>query len=94
MMLPRDMSGEELVGLLRRHYGYRVVRQRGSHMRLVTNIRGREHRVSVPRHSALKIGTLYSVQAISLLQFQKPSDEIAPTYDEKRLSKILDVPAR
>ena len=61
MMLPRNMSGDELVGLLRRHYGYRVVRQRSSHMRLATNVRGREHQVSVPRHSALKVGTLQSV---------------------------------
>ena len=60
-MLPRDMSGDELVRLLRRRYGYRMVRQRGSHMRLVTNIKGSEHHVSVPRHNPLKVGTLHSV---------------------------------
>ena len=36
-MMPRDMPGDELVRLLHRRYAYRVVRQRGSHMRLVTN---------------------------------------------------------
>ena len=61
MMMPRDMSGDELVRLLRRRYGYRVVRQRGSHMRLVSTIKGREHHVSVPRHNPLKVGTLHSV---------------------------------
>ncbi len=60
-MLPRDMPGDELVRLLRRRYGYRMVRQRGSHMRLVTNIKGPEHHVSVPRHNLLKVGTLHSV---------------------------------
>ena len=60
-MMPRDMSGDELIHLLRRHFGYQVVRQRGSHMRLVSNARGTQHHVSVPRHSALKIGTLHSV---------------------------------
>jgi hypothetical protein len=30
-------------------------------MRLVTNIRGREHHVSIPRHSQLKVGTLHSI---------------------------------
>ena len=60
-MMPRDMPGDALVRLLHRRYAYRVVRQRGSHMRLVTNIRGREHHVSVPRHSQLKVGTLHSI---------------------------------
>ena len=60
-MLPTDMSGDELVRRLRRQYGYQVVRQRGSHMRLVTNIKGREHHVSVPRRSQLKIGTLHEI---------------------------------
>ena len=43
MTLPRDLSGDELVGLLRRHYGYRIIRQRGSHARLASNFRGAEH---------------------------------------------------
>ena len=34
MRLPRDMSGEDLAGQLRRRYGYQHVRQRGSHMTL------------------------------------------------------------
>ncbi|MXX37390.1 MAG: type II toxin-antitoxin system HicA family toxin [Gemmatimonadetes bacterium] len=61
MMLPRDMSGDELVRLLHRHYAYRVVRQRGSHIRLVTYIKGSEHHVSIPRHSQLKVGTLHVI---------------------------------
>ena len=36
MTLPRDLSGDELVRLLRRNYGYRVIRQRGSHLRLAS----------------------------------------------------------
>ena len=60
-MMPRDMPGDELVRLLHRRYAYRVVRQRGSHMRLVSNIKGREHQVSIPRHNQLKIGTLHSI---------------------------------
>ena len=60
-MLPRDLSGDELSRLLHRRYAYRVVRQRGSHMRLVTSLRGPEHHVSVPRHSPLKVGTLHAI---------------------------------
>lgn len=61
MTLPRDLSGDELVRLLRRNYGYRVIRQRGSHLRLASNFRGTEHRASVPRHRELNVGTLSGI---------------------------------
>lgn len=60
MKLPRDLSGRELASLLRR-YGYEVSRQTGSHIRLVSNERGHEHRITVPDHSPLRVGTLNSV---------------------------------
>ncbi len=58
MRLPRNLRGTELVALLNRRYGYTLIRQRGSHMRLVSNYRGHEHHISVPRHNPLKTGTL------------------------------------
>jgi predicted RNA binding protein YcfA (HicA-like mRNA interferase family) len=61
MTLPRDLSGDELVILLRRHYGYRIIRQRGSHARLASVQGGTEHRVTVPRHRQLSIGTLSGI---------------------------------
>jgi len=54
--LPRDLSGQELVRLLR-HYGYEVTRQVGSHMRLTTQEHG-EHHVTIPAHDHLRVGTL------------------------------------
>lgn len=75
-MMPRDISGDELVRLLRRHYGYRVVRQRGSHIRLATDIRGPEHHVSVPRHSPLKVGTLHSVLSRVAAYLEIGQDEL------------------
>lgn len=57
MKLPRDLSGEELAQLLSR-YGYKVVRQTGSHVRLVSTIKGIEHRITIPRHKPLRVGTL------------------------------------
>ncbi len=48
----------ELVALLRRRYGYSFVRQRGSHIRLVSYYMGYQHHVLVPRHNPLKVGTL------------------------------------
>ena len=61
MKLPRDLSGNELVRLLRRHYGYDFTRQRGSHVRLTTSVLGTEHHVTVPRHENLHAGTLASI---------------------------------
>ena len=54
MKLPRDLSGTELARLLRR-YGYEVVRQTGSHMRLVSIARGTEHHITLPAHASLTV---------------------------------------
>ena len=56
MKLPRDLSGDELARLLGR-LGYQVTRRSGSHMRLTRTAEG-EHRITVPRHGSLKVGTL------------------------------------
>ncbi len=63
MRLPRDLSGEELAALLRRQYGYRLVRQRGSHMTSGATIDGVSHSVTVPRHRVLRVGTLSGIVA-------------------------------
>ena len=57
--IPRDLSGDDVIRALAR-YGYQPTRQTGSHVRLTTSQRG-QHHVTVPRHAALKIGTLNSV---------------------------------
>ena len=62
MSLPRDLSGEELIRLLRRHYGYRLVRQRG-HTTLTVDVQGERHKVAIPRHSNLRVGTLSAILA-------------------------------
>ena len=59
MKIPRDVGAEELAKLLKR-YGYQITWQTGSHMRLTTNLKG-EHRITIPRHKALKVGTLNSI---------------------------------
>ncbi len=57
MRLPRDLGGAELAALLRR-YGYEAIRQTGSHLRLVSVIRGTEHHITIPLHRAIRVGTL------------------------------------
>ena len=60
MRLPRDLSGHELIRLLRR-YGYGVTRQVGSHIRLQSGFRGHAHYLTVPAHGSLRIGTLNAI---------------------------------
>jgi predicted RNA binding protein YcfA (HicA-like mRNA interferase family) len=59
MKLPRDLSGSDLAKGLAQ-FGYTITRQKGSHMRLTTQLGG-EHHVTIPCHGALRVGTLRSV---------------------------------
>jgi predicted RNA binding protein YcfA (HicA-like mRNA interferase family) len=60
LKLPRDVSGEELIRSLRR-FGYEITRQTGSHIRVTSNFKGREHHVTIPAHKQLKVGTLAEI---------------------------------
>jgi predicted RNA binding protein YcfA (HicA-like mRNA interferase family) len=59
LKLPRDVSGEDLARRLCQ-LGYEVTRQTGSHMRLA-RIDKTEHRITIPAHDPLKVGTLNSI---------------------------------
>lgn len=59
MRLPRDVDGPRLVkalGVL----GYAVDRQKGSHIRITTQVDGPNHEV-IPNHSPIKAGTLSGI---------------------------------
>jgi predicted RNA binding protein YcfA (HicA-like mRNA interferase family) len=55
--IPKSISGRELVQLLKK-FGYSMVRQTGSHIRLISAKKGHEHKITVPNHKSIKIGTL------------------------------------
>ena len=59
MRLPRDISGTELIKMLEQQFGYIQSRQAGSHVRL--SCTNPEHHITVPKHNALRIGTLSSI---------------------------------
>lgn len=59
MRIPRDVAATDLVKALAR-LGYRVTRQKGSHIRVTTDMDGEHHEV-VPNHDPVKIGTLCSI---------------------------------
>jgi predicted RNA binding protein YcfA (HicA-like mRNA interferase family) len=56
----RDISGRELAKLLGR-YKYKVARESGSHIRLVSTCQQTEHRITIPDHQPIKIGTLNNI---------------------------------
>ena len=72
MKLPRDIGGEELAALLGK-YGYRIVRQTGSHFRLTSNTKGTEHHITIPHHKPLRVGTLDGIlnDVASYLEMEK-----------------------
>ena len=59
MKLPRDIDGVELVKALR-VLGYEITRQKGSHVRVTTQVGGEHHEV-IPSHRPIKPGTLASI---------------------------------
>ncbi|MXX69629.1 MAG: addiction module toxin, HicA family [Gemmatimonadales bacterium] len=59
MRLPRDVSAAALQTALRR-LGYEVVRQRGSHLRITTEVGGEHHEV-IPNHNPIRVKTLSSI---------------------------------
>ncbi len=77
--IPRDISGMELAQLLK-IYGYRITRQTGGHIRLSTRYAEEEHKLTIPAHNPLKIGTLNNI-------LKDVSDYIGITKEE--LVKIL-----
>lgn len=60
MRLPRDLSGHDLIRLLRR-YGYEPTRQLGSHIRLRSSFRGHPYHLTIPDHDSLRLGTLSAI---------------------------------
>jgi predicted RNA binding protein YcfA (HicA-like mRNA interferase family) len=60
MKIPRDLSGRDLVEALRRSWGYVEIHQVGSHIILQTLVPS-AHRIAIPDHSPLRIGTLNSI---------------------------------
>lgn len=56
MKLPRNVTGAALQKSLRR-LGYEATRQRGSHVRMTTQVNGEHHEV-IPQHNPIRVKTL------------------------------------
>ena len=76
MKLPRDVSGADLIKTLCRKFGYVNLAQEGSHVILQT-LDPRSHRLSVPYHATLRLGTLHGiVKAVAQAKGVFPDDII------------------
>ena len=58
--IPRNIGGRKLAKLLKK-YGYKINRKTGSHLRLVSNYKNTEHKITIPDHNPIKIGTLNNI---------------------------------
>ena len=74
MRLPRDISGTDLIKMLR-IFGYEVSRQNGSHIRLTTEENG-QHHITIPAHNPLKIGTLSAILGDVASHFDITKEEV------------------
>jgi predicted RNA binding protein YcfA (HicA-like mRNA interferase family) len=75
MKLPRDLSGTELVAVLCKHWGYAKVHQVGSHIILQTE-EPSSHRIAVPAHSTLRVGTLNGILSAVAVHKRVPKEVI------------------
>jgi predicted RNA binding protein YcfA (HicA-like mRNA interferase family) len=57
---PRDVSGKDLVKVLSK-YGYEVIRQSGSHIRMSITTNDVVGNITVPNHDSIRLGTLMSI---------------------------------
>lgn len=74
MKLPRDVSGVQLIKALER-LEYRVIRQTGSHVRLVC-VACKEHHLTIPLHDPLRIGTLAAILTEVSVRHHLSKDEL------------------
>jgi predicted RNA binding protein YcfA (HicA-like mRNA interferase family) len=74
MKIPRDLSGNDLIRLLRK-YGFEQTRQTGSHIRLTTQREGEFH-ITIPNHSPIKIGTLSAILSDIALHLKMTKEEL------------------
>lgn len=69
------VSGEKLIKLLEK-LGYRVVRQRGSHVRLEKQTPVGTHKITVPYHGEIAKGTLNDILGKVSIWNGIPKDEL------------------
>ena len=60
MKIPRDISTEKLIKLLKK-FDYIQTRQTGSHIRLSSKFTGIHQHITISNHNPIKLGTLNNI---------------------------------
>jgi len=81
MRIPRDISGLELIKILK-PFGYQISRQTGSHIRITTEMNGLHH-ITIPNHNPLRIGTISSILLEVAQHFNLSKDVLVNQLFEK-----------
>lgn len=60
MRIPRNIDAEKLISLLGK-WGYTKSRQKGSHIRMCREGTKGDHKITIPAHNPIRIGTLHGI---------------------------------
>ncbi len=69
------ISGARLIRFLQQ-LGYVIVRQKGSHIRLIKNAPSGKHKITIPNHDPIAKGTLADILRKIAIWCQVPKDEL------------------
>ena len=72
--MPKSASGDEVIKLLSKNFGFIFVSQKGSHVKLKKQLTDRTVVTIVPRHRELAIGTLRGVLELARIDFKEFQD--------------------
>ena len=72
---PRNVSGSDLIKLFSK-YGYEVVRQKGSHIRLSRTSGEGTHNLTIPNHNPIKLGTFNAILSDAANQLKISKDDL------------------
>ena len=72
---PRNVSGSDLIKLFIK-YGYEVIRQKGSHIRLSRSTNDGTHNLTIPNHDPVRLGTLNAILTDAADQLKINKEEL------------------
>lgn len=69
--MSKTFSGEKVIKILCREFGFFEISQKGSHVKLSKNEGGKKVSTIVPKHKELAMGTLRSALSLALVDYNE-----------------------
>lgn len=73
--MPKPFSGHAIIKILMARFGFHVVSQRGSHVKLKGTSKGKTVATIVPLHRELAHGTLRGILRLAEIEYENFLDE-------------------